>query len=127
MKRLYIAILLLIIAFSVGIFRFWSINSLVKSSVSKIEIIDKNVENNEIEKAIINCVELEKNYNNKHKKILHLFTNHSELESINVSINLMIACLKNNNIEEYNYYKIKTKMQFNSLKEDELLTIQNII
>ena len=127
MKRLYIAVGLVVFCLSLGIFECVSICSNTEKCIKNIEKIDECVKDNKYEKAIEICNDTSKDYKKITSGFIYCYYPHSSLEEVGTNLCVMTETLKNKDINRYKSMKEKTKKQLLAIKEEELFTIQNIL
>ncbi len=103
MKRTVIGAVLIIVAFSVGIISFISINKTCDSIVNAIDVLSYSAESKDKNAVSENNDNLYELWNEK-KYIFHILTNHAEMQDLEISM------------EKIKYYGEKN--EFSSLIEE---------
>lgn len=127
MKRMYIAIALIIISLAIGFFEMFTVKNTVKECITGLESINKSIDNGNIESAIKKCNSIAKNFEDKSDNILYCYYNHKELDTINENIVTLSEYLKYNQKSDYYATMKKIKKQLKSMKDEEVPKPQNIL
>lgn len=126
MKRLWVAIFLLVICFSTGIYEYSAVS---KNQMKIAQIID-NAEN------YISNKEYKEAYNmsryaliqwENECRILNVFLIHSDTSAVTENLNALCEHAQNKNVDEFAHISDKTKRQLHSLKESELPLFENVL
>lgn len=127
MKRLAVALILVIFLIGLAIFEMYAVHhsaDICLDNFKKIELLMKNKEYTKAKKLSNKTTQ---NYNSFSNKVLYCFLNHKDLDSINQTLFSMNATVENKNFEKYKEYMENTKKQLQAIKQQELFTIQNIL
>lgn len=127
MKRLYIAILLIVISLFIGIFETYLTNKLIDNTINNINEINDFIDKNNMNEAINKIIETEKDFDKINQNYLHLLTLHDKFDEVGFNLTTMKIHLIKEDYNEYFSLKEKTKKQLLSLKTEKLPIIQNII
>ncbi len=115
------------ITVSVGILEIFITNHTVNECIDNLDTIQEKISEDKIDEALKICNEAEENYDYIMKNILNFFYNHDNLEEISSNITTAKKHLECKNYEGYFVTQEIIKKQFQALKDEELINIQNII
>lgn len=127
MKRIYIAVVFLILCFAVGSVEFITINSNVNNYLDKIEKTSALIQRNEIKKAESLLKETALSFDKYSKNVLYCYYRHDHLEEITDDLYTLEDILDDKRIEDYHEKSHLLMKKLLSLKEKEHITIQNIL
>ncbi len=127
MKRMYVAIALIIISLTIGFLEMFTVKNTVKECISGLETVNENIDNGNIKSAIKECNTIAKNFEDKSDNILYCYYNHKELDSINENIVTLSEYLKHNQKSDYYATLVKIKKQLKSINDEEIPKPQNIL
>ncbi len=127
MKRIYIAIVFIVLSLSAGVIEYISINNTIDTYMNQISKVENLIKESKIEKAekIIN--ENAISFENTGKSILYCYYTHDELEEITEELYVIEDLLDDRRIDDYHEksHLLMKKLLF--IKEKEQITIQNIL
>ena len=127
MKRFYYSIALLLLCITWGIVDMKSIEFTSDKCLSEIQQIDTEVDSNKFHNALKICKRTNKNFSKLNDNLLFYYFNYTILESIENDLAIMEQTLKNKDVKNYSIISAKTKKQLRTIKDEELLKIQNIL
>ncbi len=127
MRRMYVAIALIIISLTIGFIEMFTVKNTVNDCISGLESINKNIDNGNIKSAVKKCNTIAKNFEDKSDNILYCYYNHKELDSINENIITLSEYLKHNQKSDYYSTLVKIKKQLKSISKEEIPKLQNIL
>lgn len=126
MKRIYIAVILIISALSGAAAQTGYLSAKVDIFLSKIKKSDAFMNKESYSEAIQLCTVIEENWNND-LQIINLFLPHDYTDSISIELSQMTAAVKNKDIHIYFDKSSSVKKELNSIKSNEIPTIENIL
>ncbi len=126
MKRIYISILFLAIAFIGASVELGYVNAKTDFFISLINQSDKHIENENYSNAIELCNEMEDKWKDTSKTI-DMMLNHEHIDSVGVHFAKMCSYIENGNIELYYSESISAKKELAYIKESESLNMENIL
>ena len=127
MKRMYIAIFVIILCISFGLYEMYAVDNIVKECNSGFEKVDRNIKEGDYLSAYKESIKNAKKYEEKSSSIMYCYFNHTELDSLEWNMYQMAEFIKYNQMGDYYALKSATKKQLQSIKEEELFEIQNIL
>lgn len=127
MKRLYIAILLIIIGISLGIVEKYTIKHVVNNCVESIDKAESMINNKEFKNARRICNKAALEFDDTSRNVLFYYYSHNQLNNISNSIYQLSEYINKDQIGDYKALKAQIKKQLQSLEEEELLRAQNIL
>jgi len=127
MKRMYIAITLVVISVCIGILQWVTIDYSSNKCINQIELVETELGKNDYQKAHQLCEKAIEEYEFFTENILYCYYQHSSLEEISQNLTVMSESIKIKDINRFKTLSVKTKEQLQALKDEELLTIQNIL
>lgn len=122
MKRLLYAGVLLVIAVILSVIEIVGVNKTIDDYIDKLESLKEPT----ISLQIDNCKKLSDEWKDD-EKFLNMFLLHDTLDEIGNEFNTLEAYAKFGDEGEYNATIDKMKKQLLSLKESELLLLENIL
>lgn len=122
MKRLLYAGVLLVIAVILSVVEIVGVNKTIDDYIDKLESLKEPT----ISLQIDNCKKLSDEWKDD-EKFLNMFLLHDTLDEIGNELNTLEAYAKFGDEGEYNATIDKMKKQLLSLKESELLLLENIL
>lgn len=127
MKRLYIALFMVILCISGGIIEIYTINFSCEKCLAGINKIETEINKDNYEQAEAICLKIAEEYDKSIENSI-LGTNlDRNPESISQNFQVMAELLKNKEIVRYKEYREKTKKQLQTLKKGKLLNLKNIL
>ncbi len=127
MKRVYIAVVFLILCITVGTVEFITINSNVNNYLDKIEKTSTMVKRNEIKKAKSILKDTAFSFDKYSKNVMYCYYRHDDLSEITDDLYTLEDMLDDNRVEDYHEKSHLLIKKLLSLKEKEHITIQNIL
>ena len=126
MKRIYFAIIFLIISISFAFFESYYVSTHTYNISTKIEYADNSMKENNFQKAYRTISEIQNEWEDK-AWIVDIMLIHDYADTISIDLASMSSYAKNNNYDEYFSESETIKKQLASLKESELLSLENIL
>jgi hypothetical protein len=126
MKRIYIAIVFVLIAGTLAGIEAGYIGAKVDAYISNIEITDKYMRKDDFENAINACNALEASWDENAENI-DLLLIHDYVDNIGIGISKMRAYAENGSPDMYFAESTSVKKQLTSIKESELPLFENIL
>lgn len=126
MKRIYIAILFIIISLCAAAFETGYISAKVELFTAKIDLADKMMYQGETEQAARICLEAENEWNES-SKIIDMLLIHDYVDSIGNNISQMKSLAENDSKELYFAKSVAAKKELASIKESEYPFVENIM
>ena len=127
MKRIYIAIMFIVLSVFAATFELIMINKATDSATAKLERIEKLVGEEKVEKAEKLCKKLADEYDENNKSVLYCFYRHDVLEEISDKLYGLEDYLDDERIEDFHEISHSVKKKLLIQKEKEHITIQNIL
>lgn len=127
MKRIYIAIVFIILSFAAATAELIAVDSSTDNTIGRIERIESLVQANETEKARRLCKKTADEYDRNNKEVLYCFYRHDSLEEISDKLYGLEDYLEDNRIDDFHEISHSAKKQLLILKEKELVSFQNIL
>ena len=127
MKRIYIAIMFIVLSVFTASFELITINDTTDRTVAKLEKIEKLVGEKKVEKAEKMCKKLADKFDENNKNILYCFYRHDVLEEISDKLYGLEDYLDDERIEDFHEISHSVKKKLLIQKEKEHITIQNIL
>ena len=127
MKRIYFAVVFLLLSLAVGIFEYATITTKTDDYLNSVSKIGSLVKNNKSEEAEKLAKKTANQFNEFSKSFLYCFYKHDDLENITEQMYTIEDLLDDKNIEDYHKenHLLNEKLLF--IKEKEQITIQNIL
>lgn len=126
MRRLYVAVTLLLIATGLCVIEYESVCKCTDSYLQRIENIEEMISRGEIKKAAFAAREAEKNWENT-VNLIDMLLFHDYVDEIGKNLSELESYIKYDEIAELYAICESTKEQLLSLKESELPAAKNII
>ncbi len=126
MKRIYIATAFLLLTISLALFEACYVCKQTETFVFKIEEIDNSMKENNLKKAYSNVSMLEKEWEEK-LWTFEIMLNNDSTDAISENLATLSVYAKEGNTEEYFSSSEIIKKQLTSLKDSELLNLENIL
>lgn len=126
MKRIYIAIAFLIISITTGIFEMFYVTNKIDELNEQILTADKLFENESYEDAIDILSAAESKWQNN-LSIFDILLIHDYVDEISVNLSAMKSYVATNSGDEYLAESAGIKKQLTSIKDSELVQIENIL
>lgn len=126
LKRLWIAFGLIVAIFTVYVLETRTTDKVCADISYDLEIVKSYVENKEYTKALDYSEHIVDSWDRNHK-LLSLFLIHEDLDDIDQSIEVLPVKLKNQDYSDFLSELSKIKTEVNSIKDNEDLTIENVI
>ncbi len=127
MKRFYIAIFLILLCISFGLYEMYAVDHIVEECNSSFQKVDNSLKNKDYLSAYKESMKNAKNYEEKVTGIMFCYFNHKDLENLSWNMYQGAEYIKHKQIGDYYALKTTTKKQLQSLKDEELFEIQNIL
>lgn len=127
MKRFYIAIILVVICIFTGVGEILAVNYAVDKCLASFEKADTLIDKSNTDAAINVINKATEEYENLSENLLFCFYSHNTLEDVTVSLVQMSEYLKYAQLGDYKALMKQTKKQLQSIKDEELFKIQNIL
>ncbi len=127
MKRMYIAVALIIISLTIGVTEMYTVKNTVKECISGLKSVNESIYSGNIKTAIKKCDNIAKKFEDKSDNILYCYYNHKELDSINENIVTLREYLKYNKKSDYYAVLAIIKKQLKSMEDEEIPKLQNIL
>lgn len=126
MKRIWVAITLLIIAFIFSITEFIYVDICYNKYTKLLKDCKNYISTKEYSDAYETCKHTLSEWENT-EKTLNIFLIHGEVDSITESIAQLKICAKNNDTQQFDILYEKAKRQLLSIKKSELPVFENIL
>lgn len=126
MKRIWVAVSLLVIALSFGIAEFTIVNKNYEKFVAMLDSAEIHISNREYKKAYEVCTNTLEQWEET-EKTLNLFLLHSKVDEVTEDISQMCEYAQNKETALFSSTYAKTKRQLLHLKMSELPLIENIM
>ncbi|MBQ0098350.1 MAG: DUF4363 family protein [Oscillospiraceae bacterium] len=126
MKRLWIAILLLIIVGAITVSEYIYVTSSVQKHIYALDEIDKKISQNDREDAYDMLCRLENRFEDT-DRVFNAFLLHSDIDNISGNIAMLKEYSKSTNNAQFLALSAKTKLQLLSLSKSEKPLIDNIL
>lgn len=126
MKRLWIAILLLIIVGIICASEYIYVTSSVQKHIYALDEIDKKISQNDREDAYDMLCRLENRFEDT-DRVFNAFLLHSDIDNISGNIAMLKEYSKSTNNVQFLALSAKTKLQLLSLSKSEKPLIDNIL
>ena len=127
MKRMYIAVALIIISLTIGVTEMYTVKNTVKECISGLKSVNESIYSGNIKTAIKKCDNIAKKFEDQSDNILYCYYNHKELDSINENIVTLREYLKYNKKSDYYAVLAIIKKQLKSMEDEEIPKLQNIL
>lgn len=127
MKRMYLALGLVIICIFLGVTEIYSINYSSDKCLENFKKIESAVDSGDFEKAVEISQKNSDEYESFTGNVVFCYYPHTELEKININLSVMTEAIRNKDVNRYKEIQQKIKKQLNAIKEEELFNIQNLI
>lgn len=125
MKRVWIAIALLLVSGILCVSEYTLINKQCDEYTSIIKKADEHVKNDEFEKAVKECKKAEKQFT-KSDSIMNVFLIHGDVDDVTNNIAMLKKYAQYECKSEFLSLSAKTKRQLLSLQKSELPMFENI-
>ena len=126
MKRIYISILFLVLAFIGASVELGYVNAKTDFFISLIEQADEYIEKEKYNDAFTLCNEMEEKWKDSSKTI-DMMLNHEPIDSVGVNFAKMSSYIKNGRFDLYYSESISAKKELAYIKESESLNTENIL
>lgn len=126
MKRIYISVIFLAIAFSLSAIEIGYISGKIDTYISLIEQADRYMRKTNFEDALNLCKDIEDKWDNSAEKIDMLLI-HDYVDEIGNSISKMRSHAENGNPDLYFSESTCAKKELASIKESEYPLLENIL
>ncbi len=127
MRRIYIAIALILISVGIGIFTSGDLKRRGTRHLFNIDKVERYIENREYEKAERLCKKTADEFRLNDSRIMYIYYVHKDLAEIGENLYSMHDFIKNK--KDSDYYNISgiTKSKLQTIIDKEPLNIQNIL
>lgn len=126
MKRVYIAIAFLLVAFCIASAEMGYVSAKADMFVYKIENADKHMRKSEFSEAIKICKKTESEWYES-ADIIDMLLIHDYVDSIGISISQMRSYAESKNADLYFAQSTSAKKELASIKESEYPLIENLL
>lgn len=126
MKRIYIAIFLIILSLFFATTEYILISKNCEFFSENLDIAEQHCSNNEFTKAFDSIKQTQKEWDKK-SKALNSFIDQTHTQNVNDCLFELLETAKNNDSKQFLSLCHKTKRQLLSIKESELPCFENIL
>lgn len=126
MKRIWVALTLLLICFSIGIIEYSVVNANQQRITQILDSAQTYISNREYKKGHNVCKYALVQWENE-KKTLNTFLVHGDVETVSDNISLLCLYAQNKDAKNFSLVLDTTKRQLLCLKESELPLFENIL
>ena len=126
MKRIYISILFLALAFIGASLELGYVSAKTDFFISLINQADEQIEKENYSYALELCNEMEEKWKDTSKTV-DMMLNHEHIDSVGVNFAKMYSYIENGNIDLYFSESISAKKELAYIKESESLKMENIL
>ncbi len=127
MKRIIAAFVLILISIAVGITQISLVNCTADRTINNLNRIEKLVKSNKVRRAEKLAEKTAKDFESFSSTYLYCFYRHDDLSVISDSIYSLEDYLDDKRIEDFHEKCHYAKKQLLSIKEKELINLQNIL
>lgn len=126
MKRIYIAIALLLASITMGIFETINVSQGSQKYIDYIDEINMKLDNNEVNNAAVLCKKADEEFEEMSKTLMFYYM-HKNLEDVAGSLSSMYEYLRNDEIHDYYAAAAMTKEKLESMRDTGSVNLQNIL
>lgn len=127
MRRVYIALGLIIISLTTAYFTGADVKSRSEKHLNNIKTIEKYIKNKDYNKAEIICKKAADDFKINDSRIMYTYYNHNDLSDIGENLGSMLGYIERKKETEYYYISGITKNKLQSLIDREPIRIRNIL
>lgn len=127
MRRVFIAVSLLIVSVVIGVITNIDLNARSEKHIEYIYEIEHRVNNKEFLNAELLSKKAADEYSFTDSGIMYNYYTHNDLSEIREILGTMRIYLKNKNISEFYHYSSLAKSRLNSIIDKKKVSVENIL
>ena len=127
MKRIYIALALIVIGIITGAVEIYDISARVDNRLDELEIIDNNVKQGEYRKAFEICERMDREFIENTSDVVYCYYRHDDLEKINCKLAVMGEYIRQRDKTNYLATSKEVIKMLTILKARDQLSLRNIL
>lgn len=127
MKRIYIAIGIVLIGVIYGCFTNIDIQTRTDRIINNIKEVEKYVTKKELDKATEKCKKTADEFKNSDSKIMYSYYVHKDLAEIEENLYSMYGYIRRKDVDSYYHLSDITKGKLKAIADKEPITVQNVL